>query len=83
MVSEKHSLQLLIIAGAHSHIEKHVLHEVPQAPDPQGLPVQERQGLNHRSRQASLRLQTEGLRRTDQACVQKEGENHEEGYPQA
>merc|ERR1712195_7346 len=39
---------------------------------------QEGQGLPVRPGQASLRSQTAGLRRTDQACVPQEGKDHQE-----
>jgi hypothetical protein len=56
---------------------------MPQALDPQGLPVQEGQGLHHCSGQEALRLKAKGFRWPDQARLQKEGQDHQESYPQA
>merc|ERR1712166_563497 len=52
--------------------------EVQEAHRAQGYPVQDWQGLPVRPGQASLRSQTAGLRRTDQACVPQEGKDHQE-----
>merc|ERR1711872_587101 len=44
----------------------------------QGDAVQEGQRLSSRSRQAALRSQAEGIRRSDQAHLQEEGQDDEE-----
>ena len=54
-----------------------------KALDSQGLSVQEGQGLHHCSGQEALRLKAKGFRWPDQARLQKEGQDHQEGYPQA
>jgi len=48
----------------------------------QGHAVQERQGFAPGPRQAALRSQAEGIRRSDQAHLQKEGQDHQKDRPQ-
>merc|ERR1711931_312827 len=56
--------------------------QVQKAHAPQSDAIQEGQGLSAGSRQASLRPQAKGIRRSDQAHLQKEGQDHEKDRPQ-
>ena len=68
--------------GTHSKIKENLLQQVPEARAPQGFAVQERSRLSAQTGQAPLRLQAEGLRWTDQANLQKEGEADQEDHNQ-
>ena len=69
--------------GAHSQDQEHLLPAVQEAHAPQGVSVQEGQGLADCPGQAQIRRQAEGLRWTDQARLPQEGQDHEEGHAQA
>ena len=71
-----------VFAGTHSKNKEHILQQVLKAHAPQGLAVQEGHGLADQTGQAPLRLQAEGLRWTDQAHLQEEGEADQEDHNQ-
>merc|ERR1712105_299089 len=56
--------------------------QVQKAHGPQSDAIQEGQGLSAGSRQTSLRPQAKGIRRSDQAHLQKEGQDHQKDRPQ-
>merc|ERR1711931_567961 len=66
--------------GERSKNPPHLLRrcQVQKTHPAQGHAVQERQGFAPGPRQAALRSQAEGIRRSDQAHLQKEGQDDEE-----
>lgn len=74
------SLCGLFKKGKHTETKAHILQgrELQEAHAPQSDPVQEGQGVDILTGSSPLRSQAEGLRWSDQAHLQEEGQDHQE-----